>query len=383
MTNRFIVSDFDLFGGIHCETSAVQKIFLYNDLRISEELLFGLGGGIGFIYWFVEQMPAPIIGGRGGGRYFIEDAGRRINISISIRRTTSSKKGHTWLLDKLQAQQPVVLYADMAYLPYTGVPEAAHFGQHAFVVYGIDEEADKVFISDRGKRGVTVKVDELKRARASKFPPWPPQNALFDFEFPAKLEITREMIIEAITATVDGMLNAPIRNFGVKGIQKWANFIVQWPTLFPGEELWHALYQGFTYIETGGTGGSGFRPMFTRYLSEVNERFPFSGMDAVISKYEEAAKIWSEIANHLLPDEYPHLRQVREWIIEQSRIGEEQAPGALDRIHKINQAIDADMNQILAEVAQAPKFLPTTRKWILHLYEVEWNAIQLLQDTIS
>jgi hypothetical protein len=383
MTDRFIVSDFDLFGGVHCETSAVRKIYIYNDLPISEELLFGLGGGIGFIYWHTKQMPAPMVGGRGGGRYFIEDAARRTSASITIRRTTSSKKGHAWLLEKLKAQQPAAIYADMAYLPYTGVPEDAHFGQHAFVVYGIDEATDTIFISDRGQHCVTVTVDDLKRARASKFPPWQPQHALFDFEFPAKLEITRDKTIEALTATVNGMLDAPIRNIGLKGIQKWAELIVKWPDLFPVGKLWHALYQGFIYIETGGTGGSAFRPMFTRYLREISEHFLLSGLDAAIAKYEEAANIWSEIANHLLPDDYPHLSQVREWILEQNRVGEEQAPGTLDRIHEINQAIDANMDQILAEVVQAPLFLPTTQEWILQLYEVEREAIHLLKQTIN
>ena len=383
MTNQYIVSDFDLFGGLHCETSAVRKIYLYNDLSISEELLFGLGGGIGFIYWYVKQMPAPMVGGRGGGRYFIEDAVRRTNSSLTIRRTTSSKKGHAWLLEELQAQQPVVIYADMAYLPYTGVPEDAHFGQHAFVVYGIDEETHTVFISDRGKREVTVTIEELQRARASKFPPWPPQHALFDFEFPATLEITCEGIMDALNATVNGMINVPIRNIGLKGIQKWADLIVEWPKLFPGDKLWHALQQGFIYIETGGTGGSAFRPMFVRYLQEIDEHFPFKGLDAVIEKYQKAAEIWSEIAVHLLPDEYPNLRQVREWILEQNRIGEERPSDALDQIQEINRAIDENADQIMEEVAQAPAFLPQAQEWILRLYEIERGAIQLLQQTIN
>ncbi len=337
MSNRYIISDFNIFGGLHCGTSAVRKIFLYNELPITEEMLFDLGGGIGFIYWYVKQMPAPMVGGRGGGRYFIEDAARRAGVTLEVLRTTSSKKGHAWLMEKLAQNEPAVIYADMAFLPYMGVGEDAHFGQHVFVVYGVDEQEDVVYISDRALREITVTVDELKKARASKFPPWPPQHAIFNFHLPKKLVITKDMVIEAMQQTVERMLNPSIRNIGLKGIEKWSKLIVKWPILFPGKKLLDALYQGFIYIETGGTGGSAFRPMFARYLQEISEQFSMPGLDAVIAKYEEAARVWSEVATLLLPDEYPMLKCARELIVEQNRISEEQPPGATGKLHAMNQ----------------------------------------------
>lgn len=380
MSNRFVIDDFNLFGGLHCETSAVQKVYRYHGLPITEEMLFGLGGGIGFIYWYVKQMPAPMVGGRGGGRYFIEDAVRRTGASLVVKRTTSGKKGHIRLLEKLANNEPAIIYADMVYLPYMGVSEDAHFGQHVFVVYGVDEEADIVYISDRANRGVTVRIDELKKARASKFPPWPPQHAILNLELPEQLNITKKMVNESIHHTIDGMLNPPIRNIGLKGIKKWAKLIVKWPELFPGENLWNALYQGFIYIEVGGTGGSAFRPMYARYLQEVSELFPKYRLDAVIAKYQEAARIWSKIATLLLPDEYPMLRQARKLIWEQNRISVEQAPGATERLHAINRELTSNMDKILIEVADAPKFLAITQEWILQLYEVEKEAIELLRN---
>lgn len=380
MDGRYRINNFDLFGGLHCETSAIRKVLLYHELPISEEMLLGLGGGIGFIYWYVKQMPAPMIGGRGGGRYFIEDAARRAGLTLEVQRTTSSKKGHALLIEKLAQYEPAVIYADMAYLPYMGVGEDAHFGQHVFVVYGVDEQENLVYISDRAQKGVTVTVDELKKARASKFPPWPPQHAIIDFQLPKKLAITKDTIIEAMQQTVDRMLNPPIRNIGLNGIKKWSKHIVKWPSLFPGEKLLHALYQGFIYIETGGTGGSAFRPMYSRYLQEVSERFSIRGLDHVIAKYKEAARIWSKIANLLLPDEYPMLRRARELILEQNRIGEEQPRGATEKLQAINQEFESQINDILAEVADAPKFLPFVQEQILQLYQVEREAIELLQN---
>lgn len=383
MPDKYVINDFDLFGGLHCETSAVRKIFLYNDLSISEEMLFGLGGGIGFIYWYVKQMPAPMVGGRGGGRYFIEDAARRAGATIQIRRTTSTRKGHAWLMQKLANNEPTVLYADMAYLPYMGVPEDAHFGQHVFVVYGVDERENRVFISDRGQHGVTVTVDELKQARASKFPPWPPQHATFDITLPDQFKVTIKNLKEALKVCINGMVNPPLKNFGLKGFLKWSNLISKWPKLFSSEELWNALYQGFIYIETGGTGGSAFRPMFGRFLEEAKAILRKPNLDQVIEKYQESAEIWSEIAKLLLPDEYPTLARARKLLWEQSRVSEARKPGATKRLHAINQELKESMDNILIAVTQASAFLPRVQKRILDLYEVEKEAIHLLQKTIK
>jgi hypothetical protein len=51
-------------AGKHCETSALKRVLDYHGLPLSEEMLLGLGGGIGFIYWYMKTMPSPFIGTR-------------------------------------------------------------------------------------------------------------------------------------------------------------------------------------------------------------------------------------------------------------------------------------------------------------------------------
>jgi len=380
---KYIVEDFNHFGGIHCETSAVRKIFLYNDLPISEEMLFGLAGGIGFIYWYVKQMPAPMVGGRGGGRYFIENAARRAGAQIEVRRTTSSKKGYDLLIEKLTNNEPTVVYADMAYLPYMGVPEDAHFGQHVFVIYGIDEDEDTVYISDRGQKGVTVSIEDLKKARGSKFPPWPPQHASFDFTLPKELNITKETIKEALQQCIDTMLNPPIKNIGISGFKKWADLVVKWPVLFPGEKLWEALYQGIIYIETGGTGGSSLRPMYCRFLEEVDPILQIDGLNEVIDAFRESAKLWSEIASLYLPEEYPTIGQIKQKLLDINSIFEKQENNALNNMIKLNQEIEKSKKEILKELKEAPIFLPKVRDKIMGLQEVEKKAFTNLKEVIE
>ena len=79
MTERLVLEEFEPFVGKHCETSALKRALDYHGLSLSEEMLLGLGGGIGFIYWYMKMMPSPFIGGRyGKGTDFPINICRRI-----------------------------------------------------------------------------------------------------------------------------------------------------------------------------------------------------------------------------------------------------------------------------------------------------------------
>ena len=47
----------------HCVTGSLRHIYEYHGFPISEDLLLGLGSGLGFIYWHVKGTP-PLFGGR-------------------------------------------------------------------------------------------------------------------------------------------------------------------------------------------------------------------------------------------------------------------------------------------------------------------------------
>jgi len=53
MTEKLTIQGFKQFGGKHCQTSALKNILDYHGLHLSEEMLLGLMGGVGFIYWYM------------------------------------------------------------------------------------------------------------------------------------------------------------------------------------------------------------------------------------------------------------------------------------------------------------------------------------------
>jgi len=59
-----IINDFKGFQGQHCESTATASLLRHAGMEMSEPMVFGLGQGLGFIYWKMSSMNLPFIGGR-------------------------------------------------------------------------------------------------------------------------------------------------------------------------------------------------------------------------------------------------------------------------------------------------------------------------------
>ncbi|MBU6998628.1 MAG: DUF4872 domain-containing protein [Theionarchaea archaeon] len=384
---RIVLEDFKYFGGKHCQTTALRNILQYYGIDMSEEMLLGLGGGLGFIYWYMKQMPAPFVGGRSGGRNeeFMIRMLERMGGKGSLFETGSMKKGHEHVMDMLRCRKPVYTYVDMAYLPYLALPGDAHFGAHTVVVYGIDEREGTVCVSDRGNGPLTVSVEELKNARNSKFPPFPPKNRVLELEVPGQPINLKEGITEAMKECCHTMQNPPISNFGLTGIRKWAKIIPEWPRQFRGLALYGCLMNVYIYIEIGGTGGSAFRPMYARFLRDASSLIDNPELLSVAGLFEESARIWSDVAEAALPDSWPTLGRARELMYEKNQVFEQQKPGAHERMMQINGELDDAMKKAAQELEEldVSPLLQNLQQKVMDLYEQETRAISALSQAIS
>ncbi len=384
MSRKLIVKGLKPFIGKHCETTALKRGLDYHGLSLSEEMLLGLGGGIGFIYRYMKMMPAPFVGGRSGkGTDFVTNICHRIGAEVTIIETASAKKGYQELKALLSSGEPAVVYGDMAYLPYFALPEVAHFGGHVFVVFSLDEEANKVHIYDRSRKPVTVTIDDLARARGSKFPPFPPKHRLLRIGYPSKLGNLEAGIKESIRECCRGMLKPPITNLGLKGMEKWSKLVMKWPKQFTGLNLLGALMNGFIYIETGGTSGSAFRPMYARFLEEASKAINQPALNEVAKLMRQSAAVWSQIASGLMPDSWPSLKRMRELIVEKNQLFEESGPDALATMEEINEDLDSLMGQAVTDLAETPLgFLSQVQKSIVECLGIEREAFQTLSSLV-
>lgn len=285
----------------HCITGSMRHVYAYHDHDISEDMLLGIGGGVGFIYWHMKGTP-PLIGGRANFERPSEEglektAGRRTGVVVESHTTSSARKAERTLLEILDAGQPVMIYCDMGFLPYFDFGDSDyHFGGHAVVVCGYDAETHQALIADRDGM-YPVSMEDLEKARGSTYKPFPPKHKWYTFDFSRKRQPTAEEVRQAIAEQATGMLEPPIRNIGVKGIRKAAKRALKWPDQMDGDELRFALFNTFVFIDaTGGTGGGIFRYMFSRFLREAAQITGDLRLNESADAFQHIGDRWQEVA---------------------------------------------------------------------------------------
>jgi len=385
-----IILDFEHFGGgKNCQTSAMVRLMHHLGQDISEPMLVGISAGMGFIYWFMKNLPYPIVGGmnRADCRQFpgiLGKAAKRLGGDYESILTKNVKKAHLFLKETLQQNQPALVCVDMAYLNHLLTGEDDHFGEHNFLVYGIDEPDDLAYISDRFEGTLTMSLKQLQKARASEYRPFPAMNQMVRFSFPSKLTSLKELIPAAIRENVDALLNPPISNIGVKGIRKWSVELGKYSKLIPNaRNLAHALVMHYIYIETGGSGGAIFRQIYRDFLEEAGHIMQNDGLLKAAEQFREIVSLWREIANSLLPDEYPSLAELRkiQWTVNEEF--ESKGVVALDRARKLTEKVPALLDEAAkSEVTHFDEFIPKVRALLEQVSAMERETMQNLANVI-
>jgi hypothetical protein len=294
----------------HCGSGALRDLLDWAGLGWDgppdEGLVFGLGGALAFSYLRVPGLTPPVyLVGRGGDLEV--DLLRRLGAHVDLRQTDDPVQGWDWVREELDAGRPVMVWADIAELPYLRV--RLRMSRHDVVLIGYDDEAEIAYIVDNDRDAVQeVPYDALRRARASTSFPTPTRHATFVVQWPAALPELSLVAAEAFDASVASMSTGgaalvdagslppgSAAGTGLDGVRAFAEDITRWPDRLAPQEHDAALRALPAFIEKAGTGGGLFRSLQAQCCADVAERTADRACAEAADAFRRCASAWSAV----------------------------------------------------------------------------------------
>lgn len=331
-------------AGRQPESATLRNVLIQRDACTSdlctEEILFGLGGGIGCAYFLFDMHGGhPVyIGYRihakeGDTPYFTLQMTEGWGATADVRHSSSPSAATKSLVKILNDGFTPIVWVEVTKLPYmflSGNPLA----YHQVVVYGM--EGDDVLVGDLGDSVIRMSMEELTEARNSNYAP--KFRTVVISEATAKPQL-RETLSDRIRVTCSQMLEGlGIANFGLAALNKWAQMLTNtknkkgWPNCFPGGPPLHgAMSSVFAQIELRGYGGSAFRGLYADFLDQAAGVLKKSALKKVAEQFRESEASWRAISDAALPDSIPLLKETREALTRRSVLIRKPRTTAIDK----------------------------------------------------
>lgn len=399
-----ILNDYDQFQGLHWETGSLRNFIAYRgitaphtDQPYSEAMLLGISGGIAMGYFtFAYQGYDPQVQILTRNTFNpLKKIYERLEIKQNVRRTSNPDKGVTNLEEVLKEGLPAIVNADMYSMPYNALPyDEGMWAMLPILVYGYDESGDVVWIADRAKVPLTVTPNELANARArvkkTKF-----QIITFEPPNPTRLQsAVNEGILECIQLFTEPPPKGSRNNFGFLAYKNWAELLVttktrgSWEKEYSsGGKMYAALTFAFDNISIFGKVGGADRDIYAQFLDEASVLLDTMELRDVAQLFLTSAKAWDNLGVKLLPDELPLLKETRRLMQEKHHLFINEGNAALPEIRHINVRLNEIKSQLNEEYplnsSQEVELRENLRDEVLAIHDIEFNAIQALQDAIA
>ncbi|GAB5551416.1 MAG: BtrH N-terminal domain-containing protein [Saprospiraceae bacterium] len=312
-----IIKNFKPFNGQHCETTATGSLLYQLGIELSEPMLFGIGEGLGYIFWNMKIMDFPFIGGRVKPDVLTENICRNLNLNLEIQETSSIKKAWANVKTKIDQGQTVGLKLDCYHLDY--FTSKIHFAGHYASMYGYDDQL--AYLNDTNQQGriANTTLKNLALARNEKGP-MSSRNRSYTITKNGPLPDLKPVIQQAIFNNASEFLNPPITNLGYKGIYKTSAQIKKW--FKTSKDLEKDFQTSASLMERGGTGGSLFRNLYRDFLKESGEILESNKLIIASEAYDGIAQLWKDVSDLFLQvgvtKDIKYINQASEILIELS-----------------------------------------------------------------
>ncbi|MBB3118653.1 BtrH N-terminal domain-containing protein [Pseudoduganella violacea] len=291
---------FEPFLGEHCESTMLVNLLRQQGIDLSEEMVFGLGMGLGYIHWQAGAMPFPFLGGRAKPDMLAENLSAVLGVEFDVRATASAARARDNALAALTAGKLVGLKLDHYYLEYFR-EKRVHFHAHYATLYKVEGEDAWLVDTKGGGGGGRTSLASLDEARAAKGP-MSSKNLSLTVKEGAALDGLRAQLADklasaffvALAANAHTYLNPPIKNMGYKGVLKTSASVGAWldEIADPAESLPIIAM----LMERAGTGGGLFRKMYGRFLQQGQSLTGMAALGVAAREFDAIAARWTEVA---------------------------------------------------------------------------------------
>jgi hypothetical protein len=287
-------SNIKIFKGQHCETTATGTLLNQIGLELSEPMLFGLGEGLGFVYWNSKQMSFPFLGGRVKPDQLTKNLTKNLGLIYIPTETSSVKKAWDNVRTSIDNGQVVGLKLDSYYLEYFTNP--IHFAGHYVAIYDFDDQF--AYLIDTQQQGgfVQTSLESLSRARNATGP-MASRNLSYTIEQPNDVFSLKDAVLEAIRNNSNQFCNPPISNLGYQGIKKAAIELKKHFNVTSNLE--HDFCTLSMVMEKAGTGGALFRNLYRDFLHECYNMTGLKLLEVAGNEYKKIALKWTIISELL------------------------------------------------------------------------------------
>ena len=286
---------------MHCETGVLVNTMKYYGYDISEQMVFGIGGGMYFLYFPLFRLQgATLVVMRSRPTDIIRHFSKRMRIGYHEMTFGNNSIKAEQVLDQLVSQNiPVGVIVNILGVKYLNdLGFTLDYNGHHMTVVG--KEGSQYIIADVDEKLPNDDFVTLDQAnmRAVRFRSGisAPHGRMFYFdELPvdyAKNVDIKYAIIAGLKETCKNMLSIPMPWFGYRGIHYFANDVRKWTKKHTDDKIDFLFYHYYRFIEQAGTGGAGYRYIYADFLKEAAILFQDDTLEKSSDYMNKAADSW-------------------------------------------------------------------------------------------
>jgi hypothetical protein len=398
---------FQPLAGFHNDTNtALQVIRSYvaaEDAELlTEELLLGIGGGIGYGYFTFYYAHEDFTNFHLGTRAIWEDSAAFIGgifsslgLALEIKQTKDRRAAFEKLAGHVENGIPVMLPVHHGIFEGEGITESGF--QTYCAVYELDKQRGAARLAHRFAGGVEVTLEDLINGRSNIATQKLRNQSLHvkGLQAGANHRVTAELIAlaarQGIERCIESANNPRMSNFGISALDKWVERLKSkdkqsWMTLFGQQRHWTKTLHSTVHHIVRNTDGCAFRLAYASFLRRMGEQIGEAALLEAAAGFEASGELWKSLAEHALSDGIAGAAELRAHMTESERLarsGELDFPAYVARLEE---------SRRLKAVFEQSEEWPTERKrehaeamipLIAGIKEYESSALQLLERSLQ